>query len=101
MTTYTIYATDSFKKLFSALDRSEQIWIEKIKSQLEQNPAGKILTFSWFREKRYLNKRLFFLIDEEGKKILLVSFASKKDQQEVIDFIKSNMKEFLKYLKRF
>lgn len=41
MDKYTVYATDSFKKIYSVLDRSEQIWIEKIKSQLEEYPTGK------------------------------------------------------------
>ncbi len=96
---YVIYATDTFKKLFLTLDKSEQNWIEKIKRKLEDNPTGKILQFSWFREKKYLNKRLYYLVEEEQKKILFVSFASKKDQQRVIDFVKVNMKELLEYLK--
>lgn len=100
MAKYTVYATDTFKKLYYALDKNEQIWIEKIKKSLEESPTGKILHFSWFREKKYLNKRLYFLIDEDSKKILFVSFASKKEQQEVIDFIMANMKEFLDYLRR-
>ncbi len=55
--------------------------------------------FEWFREKKYENKRLYFLVDKQNKKILLVAFATKKDQQKVIDFIKSNMKELLNYLR--
>ena len=96
---YTIYATESFKKLYETLDRSEQIWIEKIKKQLEENPTGKILHFGWLREKRYLNKRLYFLVDEENNKILFVAFASKKEQQKIIDFIIANKGEFLEYLR--
>ena len=96
---YQVYATNTFEELFPTLDWSEQLWIEKIKEKLEENPTGKILHFNWFREKKYLNKRLYFLIDEETKKILLVAFASKKEQQKVIDFIMVNMQELLSYLR--
>jgi len=95
---YQVYATNTFEELFPTLDGSEQLWIEKIKEKLEENPTGKILHFNWFREKKYLNKRLYFLIDGETKKILLVAFASKKEQQKVIDFIMANMQELLSYL---
>ena len=99
MDKYIVHATDTFKKLYSTLDKSEQQWIEKTKKNLEVNPTGKILQFSWFREKKYLNKRLYYLIDEESKKILFVSFASKKKQQDIISFVKENMKELLEYLR--
>ena len=73
--------------------------INKIKKKLEDSATGKPLGFDWFREKKYKNKRLYFLVDEQNKKILLVAFASKKDQQKTIDFVKENMKELLGYLR--
>lgn len=100
MKTHTIYATDTFKKIYLTLDRSEQNWIDKTKNKLKINPIGKILHFQWFREKKYLNKRLYFLVDEESKKILLVSFASKKEQQDIINFVLENRYELLAYLKK-
>ena len=96
---YAIFITQPFEKLFYTLEKSEQIWIDKIKKKLEENATGKPLGFEWFREKKYGNKGLYFLVDEKNKKILLIAFATKKDQQKVINFIKSNMKEFLDYLK--
>ena len=60
MAKYAVYATETFKRLYLALDGSEQQWVDKIKKQLEENLTGKILNFSWFREKKYLNKRLIF-----------------------------------------
>ncbi|MBI4149060.1 hypothetical protein HY491_01305 [Candidatus Woesearchaeota archaeon] len=100
MGAYAVHATDTFKRLLRTLDANEQRWIEKAKCNLEENPRGKILAFSWFREKKFLNKRLLYLVDEESKKILLVVFASKKDQQQAIDFVRANMAEFLAYLKK-
>jgi len=95
---YDIFATDSLKGIYHTLENDEKIWIDKIKEKLIEFPTGKPLGYKWFREKKYKNKRLYFLVSEEKKKILLVSFASKKDQQEIIDFIKTNMKELLKHL---
>ena len=96
---YSTYATDTFKEIYASLDKSEQNWIDKTKKKLAENPTGKILQFSWFREKKFLNKRLFFIIDEELKKILFVSFASKREQQDVINFVVNNRQELLNYLK--
>lgn len=98
---YEIYATDTFKDIYVSLDKNEQDWINKIKEHFKEYPTGKPLGYKWFREKKYLDKRLYFLIDETTKRILLVSFASKKEQREVIDFIKINMAELLNYLKSF
>jgi len=96
---YSTYATDTFKEIYASLDKSEQNWIDKTKKKLAENPTGKILQFSWFREKKFLNKRLFFIIDDELKKILFVSFASKREQQDVINFVVNNRQELLNYLK--
>ena len=96
---YSTYATDTFKEIYASLDKSEQNWIDKTKKKLAENPTGKILQFSWFREKKFLNKMLFFLIDDELKKILFVSFASKRKQQDVINFVVNNRQELLNYLK--
>ena len=99
MNNYKTYATDTFREIYSTLDKSEQNWIDKTKKKLAESPTGKILQFEWFREKKYLNKRLFFLIDEQTKKILFVSFASKKAQQEVINFVISNKSELFNYVR--
>ncbi len=99
MGNYTIYITDTFKKVFASLDKSEQQWIESIKNKLEEEITGKVLYFEWFREKKYLNKRLYFLIDKPSKKILFISFASKRDQQEIINEIKKNMHKLMTYLR--
>ena len=96
---YKSFATETFKKIYSSLDGREKIWIDKIKKQLEENPTGKILRFEWFREKKLHDKRLFYLVDEKNKKILFVGFATKKDQQKIIDFIIENKVELFSFLK--
>jgi len=96
---YDVYLTETFNELYHSLDKNEKNWIENIITKLKENPAGKPLHFNWFREKRYLNKRLYYLIDEDSKRILVVAFATKKDQQKVINFIIKNMQDLLFYLK--
>ena len=97
---YTIYATDTFRSVYDALQKDEKDWVDKVKEKFKEYPTGKPLGFPWFREKKYMNKRLYFLIDEQGEKILFVAFASKKEHGEVIDFVKGNMRILLEYLKK-
>jgi hypothetical protein len=99
MGVFEVYATESFQKLFQSLTKDEHDWIVKLKGQLEGHVTGKPLHYSWFREKKYLDKRLYFLADEEHKKILFMAFAPKKDQQEIIDYIVVNKEELLRHLK--
>ena len=99
MERYETFTTETFDKIFAALDKTEQNWIIKTREKLEENPTGKPLTFNWFREKKYLNKRLYYLIDKDTKKILFISFAPKKEQQSLINFVKLNMPELLNYLR--
>ncbi len=97
---YNIYATDTFRNVYDTLQKDERDWIDKVKEKFGDYPTGKPLGFSWFREKKYMNKRLYYLIDDENKRILFVAFASKKEQREVIGFIKSNMTTLLENLKK-
>ena len=73
----------------------------KMRAQLEESITGKPLRFDWFREKKFENKRLYFLVDQERKKVLLVSFASKKDQEKIIEFIINNKEELFNLLRSF
>lgn len=95
-----VYATESFQRLYSSLTKDEQEWIRRMKEQLEEQPSGKPLHCDWFREKKkYIDKRLYFLVDEEKGKILFMSFAPKKEQQKIVDFIVSNKEELLAHLR--
>lgn len=96
---YRIFTLRTFDAIYGSLDGSEQIWIQNIKKQLETHITGKILQFSWLREKRYLNKRLYYIVDEEQTKVLLIAFASKKEQQKIINQILINKEELLFYLR--
>ncbi|HLC55159.1 MAG TPA: hypothetical protein VJJ75_01350 [Candidatus Nanoarchaeia archaeon] len=75
---YELFDTPEFAKIEENADGSERIWIHKIKKKLAQDVSGKILHFSCIREKKFLNKRLYFIADETTKRILLITFKEKK-----------------------
>lgn len=56
---YQIYETETFSKLYEAMEKIKQEWVDKIKLQLIENPqVGKPLKFDWLREKKFGNKRM-------------------------------------------
>ena len=95
MSEVEILETEPFSKTFASSERREQDWIQKIRLQLRQKGfTGKPLRFAWFREKKFENKRLYFLVSEKKKRVLLLAFAEKKDQQKVIDPILLNKQDY-------
>lgn len=96
---YEIYETDTFSKLYSAMEKEEKEWIAKIKLQIKDNPStGKPLKFEWFREKKLGDKRLYYLIYKNLSRVLLVSFGTKKEQQKIIDHILENKDKYRKII---
>lgn len=86
---YTIVLTDEFEKYLRKLDNSLQLQIDKEIEQLESNPSvGKPLGYSFFREKKVRNYRIYYLIYEEYLVVFLITISDKKDQQSTIDKIK-------------
>ena len=81
--------TDEFDHDFQKLDHSLQIQISKEISQLEQNPyVGKPLGFTFFREKKVHNYRVYYLVYDDYVLVFVIALSTKKDQQEVINKIK-------------
>ena len=86
---YKIYTTEKFDKDFQKLDNSLRKRISKEIDQLETNPhVGKPLGYSFFREKKVLNYRIYYLIYEEFVIVFVVALSDKKDQQEKINAIR-------------
>jgi len=99
---YEIYETETFTKIFDSITEKERDWIRKMKGQLKLNPkAGKALHFDWFREKKFENKRLYFIVSMKKPRVLLVSYASKKEQQNIIDYVVLHKDEFIGFLNNF
>ena len=74
---------------------------EKLPEKLAINPfVGAPLGYRFLREKRIKEKRIYFLVYEDLKSVLLIAVSGKKDQQATIDHIKGNLDEFRKESER-
>ncbi len=94
---YKVIGTTTYEKEVSKLDKSERDIAEKIPKKLAENPyAGDQLQYPFLREKRLREKRVYYLIYDDLKLVLLVATSGKKDQQETIDSIKNRFPHFRK-----
>ncbi len=101
MEEFEVLQTIPFAALFEKLDKREREWVQKMKQQLSFNPfAGKPLYQDWFREKKFEDRRLYFLVHGQKKRVMLVAFGSKKDQQKTIEYILAHRTEFWEELEK-
>ncbi len=54
------------------------------------------MSYPFFREKRIKEKRIYYLVYDDLKLVLLVATSGKKDQQLTIDHIKHSLHEYKK-----
>jgi mRNA-degrading endonuclease RelE of RelBE toxin-antitoxin system len=97
---FRIFTTKEFDDNFNKLDGSNKKIVRKIMEQLKNQGSnvGKPLGRSYFKEKKFGNKRLYFLVYENYTIILAVGISDKKAQQPTINKIVSeieNYKEFI------
>lgn len=96
---YAVYTTETFEKEIESLYDLDKKIIKKIFFQLKKNPyVGDSIRYHFFREKRIREKRLYYLIYEELKAVLVVGFGSKKEQQKTINQIIQMLPEYRKYV---
>ena len=89
MKQYKILITEQFEKDFNKLDNSLRQQIEREIEQLESNPyIGKPLGYTFLREKKIKNHRIYYLIYEQYVVVFVVAVSDKKDQQKAINAIK-------------
>ena len=98
---YEIFTTEEFDKDFNKLDKSIRYPIEKEINKLKTNPySGRPLGYKFFREKKIKNYRFYYLIYESQIVIFAIAISDKKDQQEVIDTIKSMLPYYREEIKK-
>jgi len=96
---YEVYITESFEKRIEILPNKKLI--QKIYSQLKQNPyVGDQIRYNFFREKRLNEKRIYYLIYEDLKVVLMVAIGGKKEQNQKIDEIIKKLPKFREYIKQ-
>jgi mRNA-degrading endonuclease RelE of RelBE toxin-antitoxin system len=99
--TYAVYTLNVFDKEMNKLHESDKEIIKKIFLQLKENPyVGKQIRFKFFREKRIKEKRIYYLVYEDLKIVLMVAFGGKKAQEETIDKISGLFGEYKIYAKK-
>ncbi|MBI1973692.1 hypothetical protein HYS54_02665 [Candidatus Micrarchaeota archaeon] len=97
MPVYRVFIEPEFEVNLSKLPRFELERIKKIRDQLKENPyAGKPLGYDWFREKRLNGNRLYYLVYESLKAVLVVTMSDKKAQQLTIEAIKLALNKYRK-----
>ncbi len=99
---FDIFETETFVKRFDSLDADEKEWVRKIVGQINQNPdkVGTPLKFPWFREKKFRDKRLYYLVYADLKKVLVVAFGDKKEQRKIIEVVLRNLDSYKKLAER-
>jgi len=98
---YAVYTLDVFDKEMSKLSQNYIPKIKKIFLQLKDNPyVGDVIRYKFFREKRIEEKRIYYLVYDDLKIVLMVAIGRKKAQKETIDKIVNYFKEYRKYAER-
>ncbi len=102
MSNYRIFEFERYYFQFAKLPNWEQQRIERFALQLSEKGSlvGKQLRFSFFREKRFNGNRLYFLVYEEWKAVLLVDISDKKGQPETIERIASGLNEMKEFVRK-
>ena len=98
---YAVYALNVFDKEMDKLPKFDKEIIQKILLQLKENPyTGDQIRYKFFREKRVKEKRIYYLVYDDLKIVLMVAVGGKKAQKETIDNIVEYFKEYRKYVER-
>ena len=99
MKLFKIYRSEPFDEQIEKMPSDFKIWVEKVETQLMQNPyVGKPLSFKWFREKKYGKFRVYYLIYENLDTVYIVALSDKKDQQKTINTIKLFLNTYKKQI---
>ena len=98
---YKIFTTDEFNKRYKKLDEQLQRKISTEIDQLEENPySGKPLGYKFFREKKVMNYRVYYLVYENYVVVFVITISSKKNQQDAIDKIKTLIPYYQQEIKK-
>lgn len=97
---FKVFRTEEFEhKMEKLLTREQHKIVDNIEDEIaEKGFTGDPLGFRFLREKRIRDKRVYFLVYEDLKAVLMVSISDKKTQQQTIDKIKTFLPEFRKFI---
>ena len=99
---FKVFRTNKFDRgLVKRFSKEEQRQVELFeKDQLRDNPyVGDPLGYKFFREKKVGGKRVYFLVYDDLKAVLMVGVSDKKTQQDTIDKIKEKLDDYYEVIK--
>ena len=89
---FNVIGTNTYLTEIKKWTKTDREAAEKLPKKLAENPfVGDQLTYPFLRE-----KRVYYLVYDDLQLVLLVATSGKKDQQETIDHIKSQLDEYRK-----
>jgi mRNA-degrading endonuclease RelE of RelBE toxin-antitoxin system len=92
---FTVIGTETYLKEIEKWPKLDREAVKKIPLQLQENPlVGKPLSYRFLREKKVREKRVYYLVYDDLHLVLLVATSGKKDQQNTINHLKEQLKEF-------
>ena len=98
---YSVYTTESFEKEINKPPEFDKIIIQKMFLQIKGNPyTGDQIRYKFFREKRIREKRIYYLVYDDLKIVLMIAIGGKKAQEETIDEIVKYFREYRKYVEK-
>jgi|TARA_Y100000310_G_C20332323_1_gene645886 mRNA-degrading endonuclease RelE of RelBE toxin-antitoxin system len=100
---YKVYIHPTvYKETITKLPKKDQQRVKKLTQQLTSSPyVGDILQIKSIREKRLNSKRIYYVIFEDLKTILIIAISNKKAQQKTIDSIRSNLNNYRNYVIKY
>ena len=92
--------TLEFEKEYHKLPPTMQSRFQEQFKKLKENPygIGKPLGFPWFRELKNDGFRVYYLIYDQQILVLFVGVSTKRNQQQIIDIVKKNLKLFKEFV---
>ncbi len=89
MKKYKVFRSVGFQEELSKYDKNIQNRVDKIEDKLMFNPEyGNPLGTRWFRESRFENYRIYYLVYDDLQAIYIVAISGKKGQQKTINTIR-------------
>ena len=92
-----VFIAEPLNDILKKLDKTELLFIDNIKDKLAISlDVGKPLRYNWLREKKFKDKRLYFIVNTHADKAILVAYGDKKEQQKIIDHVIANKEMYFR-----
>ena len=92
---YKVLGAETYSREIDTWTKADREAAEKIPGKLAKNPfIGGPLGYRFLREKRVREKRIYYLVYEDLKLVMIVAAGGKKSQQRTINHIKGHLDEF-------